>query len=101
VLVSGELHDQLRVTSSDLEGDIPRTRDTFAPAVIHFTVSRAALTESKATIADVTRLRWEVEAREADLKLELAAVSAERDDLKTRLQLQQEDSVQVLRWRTV
>ena len=58
-------------------------------------VSRAALADSKATIADVTRLRWEVESRESDLKQQLAAVLAEGDDLKAKLQLQREDSVQV------
>ncbi len=58
-------------------------------------VSRAALADAKATIADVTRLRWEVEGRESDLKQQVAAVSAERDDLKTKLNVQQEDSVQV------
>ena len=58
-------------------------------------VSRAALADAKATIADVTRLRWEVEGRESDLKHQVAAVSAERDDLKTKLNVQQEDSVQV------
>ena len=95
-LSTGELQDQLRLTSSDLEGDIhPNQKRTYAPAVMPSSVSRAALADAKATIADVTQLRWEVEGRESDLKQQVAAVSAERDDLKTKLNVQQEDSVQV------
>jgi hypothetical protein len=41
-------------------------------------------------------LRWEVEGRELDAQQQLAAVTAERDDLKSKLLLQQEDSVQVV-----
>ena len=65
-------------------------------ALIPFQVCRTALAEAKATIADVTRLRWEVEGRELDAQQQLAAVTAERDDLKSKLLLQQEDSVQVV-----
>ena len=73
-----ELGDQLRVTTSDLD------------------VARVALADAKATIADVTRLRWEVEGREGELQVALAAAVAERDELKKKLELQQEDSVQLL-----
>jgi hypothetical protein len=60
-------------------------------------VCRAALADAKATIADVTRLRWESEGKELDANQQLALVVAERDALKAKLLQQQDDSVQVRR----
>ena len=40
--------------------------------------------------------KWEVEGRELEAQQQLAAVTTEREDLKSKLQLQQEDSVQVV-----
>ncbi len=37
-----------------------------------------------------------MEGRERDVQVELAAASAERDELKKKLEVQQEDSVQLL-----
>jgi hypothetical protein len=66
-----------------------------AISIISLEVSRAALADSKATIADVTKLRWEIEGRELEAHQQLAVVVAERDDLKSKLLQQQDDNVQV------
>jgi hypothetical protein len=95
---AGELEDRLRLSNSDLEGEIKiknRNAVVVAISIISMEVSRAALADSKATIADVTKLRWEVEGRELEAHQQLAVAVAERDDLKSKLQQQQDDSVQV------
>jgi hypothetical protein len=70
---------------------------TFLVVTVACEVCRAALVDAKATIADVTRLRWESEGKELDANQQLALVVAERDALKAKLLQQQDDSVQVRR----